>query len=160
MGYSIRAESVLRMTEWLDLLLKNKLPILTIESPGAQSLAYKINQALASASKLKIPPFEELRDAYKLKVEGDIITCYRISKSTQTAIVYVNNPDVTELFDLLDVYSNHDSDLPLRLPNLLMTEDVVEWLKDKKHSLHNGYLLLYVKHEDVPEPTEDGTETP
>lgn len=120
---------------------------------------YKLNQALASAHKLKIPPYEELRDLYKLKVDGSIITCHRGAKSLQTAIVYVNNPDVVELFDLLDVYANHTSDLPLRLPNLLMTDDVIEWLKDKNHTMHNGHLLLYVKHETVPESAESGTET-
>lgn len=72
-------------------------------------------------------------------------------------MLYVTKADVVDLFDLMDAYVNHTSTIPMYLPNIIMTDDVTLWLTDKKHVLHKGKILLYAH---VPEPTEEGTDTP
>lgn len=143
MGYSIRPESVVKMKDWLEILEANREPILHIATTDPQKLSYLLNQAVASASQLKFPKYSTLRQKYRFKVVGDELVCYFKDVVAIETLIYINNPDPTDLFELMDAYASHTSPLPLRLPNIPQDEEILNWLSGKKHEWKDGKLFLY-----------------
>ena len=141
MGYIISKTSVDSLRNELDTLAKNISKEVFFDSWNPKRLAYVLREAMYSAEKLNIEPYNKLRTEYTITVESSRVVCKRESTRTLASHPYIefNTPD---FLDVLDIYvKNKSNNVELRIHTSHSLE-LDEWLKSIAHEWDNNTLVI------------------
>ena len=151
MGYALTIRAVKRVEEYLRALTIAKAT-LEWKVPEPKKLAYRIQEALASARELHIEPYASLRDAWIIKWKGEtVIAEYALGQLTMPSNLVFHN--LTDALDIIETVIRHKNvTFDLLFPNAQPDETISTYCENSGYVVsHNEHGLL-IKYAN-PQPT-------
>jgi hypothetical protein len=140
MGYSYTKKSIDQVEPYLK-MLQLGLDELFIDTSNPKRLAYLIMQGMAAADKLNDERFPGIYDSYKIAEEEKRIKC--IKNVPIVSAPYLEFAEVKDMMDLLNAWLlNRDRGIDMRFPNLILNDEVKEFLSNKKHEVKDEYIMI------------------